>query len=102
MPDPRIFTVESKAATAVVVGAASTLILAANPHRVTVDLTNLSAPAEAMSLGFGEAAVNGAGAVMTVYGSTYHMGTGNLYLGAIYAICPSGGMPMGVSEGEGI
>jgi len=102
MPDPRIFTVEKKAATAVDVGLVSTLILEANPNRVTVDLVNLSDPAEAMSLGFGEAAVNGSGDVMTTYGSTYHMGTGNLYLGAIYAICPSGGMFMSVSEGEGI
>ena len=98
MPDPRIHPWEVDTAAAVLVGAASTLVLAANGHRTGVDLTNLSDPAEAFSLGFGNAAVAGSGKVLTAYGSTYHMGTENLFLGAIYAICASGDMLLAVSE----
>lgn len=98
MPDPTIFPIDNEAPTVAVIGAVSAIFLAANPNRVGVDLTNLSSPSEAISLGLGVDAVDGSGKVLTTYGSTYHMGTANLYLGAIYAICPSGGMDLGVSE----
>lgn len=96
--DPLIWPWETENAGAVTVDNVSTVVLAANPNRVGLDLTNLSAPSEAISLGFGDAAVAGEGKVLTAYGSTYHMGTDNLYLGDIYAICPSGGMELAVSE----
>ncbi len=98
MVDPLIWPWETENANAVAVAAASTLVLAANPNRTGLDLVNLSAPSEAISLGFGNAAVAGQGKVLTVYGSDYHMGTDNLFLGEIYAICASGGMQLAVSE----
>lgn len=90
MPDPRIFPVESENKGFMVAMALSTLVLAANPNRVGLDLTNISAPAEAIYLGFGQAAVNATGKALTTYGSTYHMGTENLFLGAIYAVSVGG------------
>ena len=68
--------------------------MAANLTRVGLDLTNVSVPSAQISLGFGNVAVNSSGKVLTVYGSTYHMGTENLFLGAITAICddPDGGL----------
>lgn len=99
MPDPRIFPIDAETPLeAVVVGAVSTLVLAENGNRTGADFGNLSSPSEAISFGLGQAAVNGQGKVMTVYGSTFHMGTNNLFKGDIYAICPSGGMDMSVSE----
>ncbi len=98
MPDPRIFPWDSENAGVAVVPAASAVVIAANGHRTGLDLVNRSNPSEAISLGFGADAVNGEGKVLTVYGSTYHMGTYNLFLGDIYAICPSGDMNMAYSE----
>ncbi len=98
MVDPLIWPYDTENAIPITVGAASTVVLAANPNRAGLDLVNLSAPSEAISLGFGNAAVAGEGKVLTAYGSTYHMGTANMYLGAIFAICASGGMQLAVSE----
>ena len=98
MADPLIWPWDTENANAVTVGAVSTLVLAATPNRVGLDLVNLSDPSEAISLGFGNAAVLGQGKVLTVYGSDYHMGTNNVFKGAIYAICASGGMQLAVSE----
>lgn len=98
MADPLIWPWEEENAAAVTVGNISTAVLVATPNRAGLDLVNLSDPSEAISLGFGQAAVAGAGKVLTVYGSTYHMGTGNMYRGAIFAICASGGMQLAVSE----
>ncbi len=98
MVDPLIWPWETENASTVTVGAASTVVLAANTNREGLDLVNLSDPSEAISLGFGNAAVAGEGKVLTVYGSTYHMGTANKYQGAINAICASGGMQLAVSE----
>ena len=98
MADPTIFPIDNEAPTVAVIGVASAVFLAANPNRIGLDLTNLSNPAEAISLGFGVAAVGGSGKVLTTYGSTYHMGTSILFTGAIYAICPTGGMNLAISE----
>ncbi len=98
MVDPLIWPWDTEEANAVVVGAASTLVLAENTNRTGLDLVNLSDPSEAISLGFGQDAVAGSGKVLTAYGSDYHMGTNNLFQGEIYAICPSGGMQLAVSE----
>ena len=90
MPDPRIYPVVVENTGAVSVTNASTLVLAANGRRTGLDLTNLTDPSEAISLRYGDAAVNGEGKVMTAYGSTHHIGTNNLWTGAIYAICVTG------------
>ena len=98
MPDPRIHPIDAENATVESVGAVSTLVLAANGNRTGGDFTNLTDPSEAISLGLGNDAVLGAGKVLTAYGSTYHMGTANLFLGDIYAICASGQMNLAISE----
>ena len=98
MVDPLIWPWDTENADAVTVGAVSTLVLAENLNRVGLDLVNLSDPSEAISLRFGDVAVAGEGKVLTAYGSDYHMGVNNLFKGAIYAICPSGGMQLAVSE----
>ena len=98
MPDPRIHPIDSETPTAIVAPAVSAVGLAANPHRVGADVVNYSDPSEAISLGFGVAAVLGAGKTLTAIGSTYHMGTENLYLGAIYAISASGTAVLSLSE----
>jgi len=90
MPDPRIYPVVVENTGAVSVTNVSTLVLAANGRRTGLDLTNLTDPSEAISLAFGQAAVNGEGKIMTAFGSTFHMGTNNLWTGEIYAICNMG------------
>ena len=98
MPDPRIHPIDSETSTAIVAPAVSGIILAANPHRVGADIVNYSDPSEAISLGFGVDAVLGAGKTLTAHGSSYHMGTENLYLGDIYAISTSGTAALSISE----
>lgn len=92
MPDPRIFPIERENPDQVIVGGAAVVVLAANLSRVGCDLVNVSTPSAAISLGFGNVAIANSGKVLTVYGSTYHMGTENLFQGAITAICPAGGL----------
>ncbi len=99
MPDPRIFDIPNANDGGVVVGAISTLVLAANPNRVDAEFTNYSDPSGAICLARGNAAVMGQGIVLTVYGGTYRIGTNNLYLGDIYAICVSGDAILAISEG---
>ncbi len=98
MPDPRLFPIGSEAPTAIVAPLASGIILAANADREGVDIVNLSDPREAISLGLGVAAVLGSGKTLTTYGSTYHMGTSNLFKGDIYAISASGVAALSISE----
>lgn len=98
MPDPRIFPIDSEIPTAVIVPAISGVVLAANDSRTGADLINVSDPSEAISLALGGAAVLGAGKTLTVYGSTYHMGTNNLFLGDINGISASGTAALSVSE----
>jgi len=92
MPDPRIFPVDRENPAQVIIGGVAVVVLPATPARVGLDLTNVSDPSAAISLGFGNIAIANSGKVLTVYGSTYHMGTENLFLGAITAICPDGGL----------
>ena len=103
MPDPRIFPLDAENISYVWIGAVSTLVIAGNGMRVGLDLTHVGdieqeADPEFISLGLGQAAVNYSGKVLTAVGSSYHMGTANLFNGDIYAICPSGGMYQAVSE----
>ena len=98
MPDPRIHTVESEIPTATVAPAVSGIILAANGNRQGADIVNMSDPSEPISLGLGVDAVLGAGKTLTAYGSSYHMGTNNLFKGDIYGISASGTAVLSVSE----
>jgi len=98
MPDPRIFPIDTEDSSFAVAGALSTLVLATNPDRVGLDLINTAQPAEAIWLGLGHAATVGMGKTLTTYGSTYHMGTENLFLGAIYAVSISGLAFLAISE----
>lgn len=97
MPDPRIFPVKDATDTFAIVGAVSTLVLAANSARVDADFVNDGD--EACYLARGNAAVIGSGIKLVPNGS-YHIGTSNLFLGAIYAICASGGLNLAISEGH--
>jgi len=96
MPDPRIFPIESANTTFATVGVGSTLVLAANPYRVDTDFTNDGE--EACYMARGNAAVMGSG-IKLVPNGTYHIGTNNLFLGDIYAICASGQLNLAISEG---
>ena len=98
MPDPRIHPIDSETPTAIATPAASGIVLAANAHRVGVDMVNISNPSEAISLGLGVDAVLGAGKTLTAIGSSYHMGTENLFLGDIYGISASGTADLSISE----
>ena len=98
MPDPRIWPIETDINTATVAPAISGIILAANVQREGADIVNLSNPSEAISLALGVPAVLGAGKTLTTYGSTYHMGTNNLFKGDIYGISASGVAALSVSE----
>ena len=98
MPDPRIHPIDSETPTAIVAPAASGVILAANPAREGVDIVNLSDPREAISLALGVDAVLGSGKTLTTYGSSYHMGTPNLFKGDIYGISASGAAALSISE----
>ena len=98
MVDPLVWPWSVENADSVTVEAASTIVLEANNDRTGLDLVNMSDPSEPITLGFGNAAIAGSGKVLTAYGSTYHMSDNNRFLGPIYAICPSGGMELAVSE----
>lgn len=101
MPDPRIFPIERANDTFAFVGIASTLVLAANECRVDADLTN---DGDAIIyLARGNAAVIGSGIRLNPNGGTYHMGTNNLFLGAIYGISTDEqqeGTNLAISEGN--
>lgn len=84
--------------TAPVIGAATTLALAANADRLYACLFNDGT--ENIYLGLGVAAVMNIG-VPIVPGGSYEMSRelGNLYTGVINGICASGGMVLCVTEG---
>lgn len=84
MPDPRIFPVPSVNDGFVEVGLASTLVLAANPFRVDCDLVNDGD--NVIYLARGNAAALNSGIRLNPNGGSYHIGTNNLFLGAIYGI----------------
>ena len=101
MPDPRIFPIDSADDTVVLVGIASTLVLAANPFRGDADLTN---DGDAIIyLARGNAAVVGSGIRLNANGGTYHIGTNNLFLGEVYGISTDAqqeGTNLAISEGD--
>lgn len=85
--------------TAVTVGATTTVALAANTSRLYALLVNDSD--EAVYIKLGAAAVLNAGIRLNAYGGSYEIckKIGNLYTGAINAICTSGGKILLVLEG---
>jgi len=99
MPDPTIFPIPSANPTAAIAPAASGPVLVANERRVDADIINVSDPSEAISLSRGNVAVLGAGITLTAYGSSYHIGTNNLFTGVINAISLSGDAALSIDEG---
>jgi len=100
MPDPRIFPIDRSIPTATVAPAVSGVVLAANERRVDAEIVNVSDPAEMISLSRGGVAVLGAGITLTTYGSSYRIGTANLFLGDINGISASGNAALSVDEGN--
>jgi hypothetical protein len=99
MPDPRIWPINNEIPTATVAPAVSGIVLAANTRRVDAEIINVSDPSEAISLSRGEVAVLGAGITLTARGSSYRIGTSNLFKGDINGISASGIAALSVSEG---
>ena len=96
MPDPRIWPVPNSRIDSQAVDNVTTVVLAADPNRVDCDLTNVGT--EMAYLARGEAAVMLSGIPLTPNGS-YHIGTGNLWLGTVEAICDTGAAIIAISEG---
>ena len=84
MPDPRIWPIARATDTFFPVTNASQVCLAANQYRGDVDFTNDSD--YIIYLARGNAAVVGSGIRLNPQGGSYHIGTNNLFHGAIYAI----------------
>ena len=84
--------------TVVTVGATSTAVLVASTTREHVLLINDSD--EAIYVKLGAAATMNAGIRLNASGGSYEMtrSAGNLYSGAIYAICSSGSKKLLVTE----
>ena len=99
MTNPRIYSIPTGTPTAAVAPAASGPVLAANPYRVGAEIINVSNPSEAISLSRGDTAVLGAGITLTAKGSSYRIGTDNLFLGVINAISASGDAGLSIDEG---
>ena len=85
--------------TVVTVGATTTAALAANTSRIHALLINDSD--EAVYIKLGAAAVLNAGIRLNANGGSYEMSeaAGNLYTGAINAICASGSKKLLITEG---
>ncbi len=99
MADPRIWPIDNEIPTATVAPAISGIVLAENDRRVDAEIINVSDPSEAISLSRGGAAVLGAGITLTATGSSYRIGTNNLFTGDINGISVSGTAALSVSEG---
>ncbi len=85
MPDPRIFPIPDVVDGFATIGAVSTLVVAANPHRVDFELVNDSDAI--IYLARGNVAVIGSGIRLNANGGSYSMNTQNLFLGVINGIC---------------
>ena len=99
MPKPLEWPITTFVHTAPVIGAASTLALAANVLRQYVCLVNDGT--ESIYLKIGAAAVLNEGIPLNAGGGSYEMSQSldNLNGDAINAICASGGMVLCVTEG---
>ena len=96
MPRPTDWPVHNKTPTFATVGAASTLVLAANADRLTASFVNCGT--EVCYLSQGVAAVMGSGDALYPQGSAF-MNKDNLYLGVINGICATGGLNLAITEG---
>ena len=99
MPDPRIHPIPTGTPTAILAPAVSGPVLAANLRRVDTEIINVSDPSEMVSLSRGDTAVLGAGITLTAHGSSYGIGTDNMFYGAINAISASGEAALSIDEG---
>ena len=98
MPDPRIWPIPSAYNDHVTVLAVSTLVRAANPNRVSLDLINDGD--SVIYLSWGEGAVIGDGKRINARGGSDHIGQSNLWLGSVYGITGDGEMcNMTICEG---
>ena len=86
MPDPRIHDVERTIPRTATAPNPSGSILAANQHRGDVEIVNISdKPVEPIFLSRGGIALIGFGIALTTYGSSYRIGTNNMFYGVINA-----------------
>jgi len=99
MPRPTDWPVIRKTPGFVTVGAVSTLVLDENVNRLTFSAVNCGD--EVCYLSEGVAAVIGSGDALYPRGSAY-MSKDDLYLGAIYAICATGGLNLAITEGSSV
>jgi len=98
MPDPRIFPIPSSLSDHVTVLAVSTLVRAANPRRVELELVNDGD--SVIYLSRGVPAVIGDGMRINPKGGRYRINTINLWYGEIYGITGDGNMcNMTITEG---
>ncbi len=100
MVDPTIHPIEAATPTAIVAPVASGPVLAANDRRVDAEIINVSDPSEAISLSRDGVAVLGAGITLTARGSSYRIGTENMFYGVINAISASGDAALSIDEGH--
>ena len=96
MPDPRIFPIPNVNDTFATAGVISTELVAANPSRIGLDITNDSK--EVVYIARGNPAVIGSGNRLNASGGSYRIGTSNLFLGAINGICAGGQANVCISE----
>ena len=94
---PTVTTINHKAVT---IGAVSTEVRVANTARRYLLLVNDSD--EVMYVALGTTAAANTGIRLNASGGSYELGhaIGNLYLGAVNAICASGSKKLLVTEGE--
>ena len=98
--DPTKFPVRNSIESAAVAQNPSIVVLADNSERMEAELVNISNPTEIIYLARGQAAVMGAGIALTATGSSYRIGTDNLFTGDIYGISLSGTADLAVVEGS--
>jgi len=99
MPNPTIFPINAAHTTFATVGAVSTLVLAENLRRLDCEIVNDSDPSEAVYMARGNAAVMNQGIPLTARGSSYRIGTENMWYGEVYAISEGGQVNLTISEG---
>jgi len=84
MPDPRIFPIERTVDYAAGVSGVSAIVIAANPHRVDLEVVNDMETVVYLSRS--DPAVVGEG-IKLIHNGSYSMDTQNLFEGAFYGIC---------------
>jgi len=98
MPDPRIHPIVRTNDFAAGVGGVSAIVVAANPQRVDIEITNDLATVVYLSRS--DPAAVGEG-IKLIQNGSYFMDTQNLFLGAFYAICnEQEDGSLAISEGE--